>query len=175
MIATPPIQRSLVPPILGFYSRLFLVTMLVFGLGGVAWGWWRPTVTGVISDQDGIEFTDPEQVNASVEFVSFAGLAGLCLFLGIAVASYAVVRGQRFVGPLTMLVTAAMCWIGSLLSYSAGTFLANQLVTLPDTESLAVGTAVTFVPSISPGMAMLVAPAVAIVSYWVIVLLSREA
>ncbi|MEJ5927414.1 hypothetical protein WG915_02150 [Corynebacterium sp. H128] len=159
-------SRLRVPPIIGFYAQVFLVTMVMFGLGGVGWGLWRPSISGTVSDGGSVELTDPAQSATNPEFSTFAVLAMLCAGLGLIVGIFAAKRARQNLGVMTMLWTSCVAWLGALVCYFLGTQLAQHLVGTPDLDTLQIGSVITYLPAIRPGIGLLLAPYTAMFGFW---------
>jgi hypothetical protein len=158
----------------GYYAQVFLTAIVLFGVSGLVWGAWRPTITGTIVDGGGVEITDPNVYAANAEFTSFAVLALACGVLGIVLGLLAVRQGKREFGIAPMLWTSLVAALGSAVFYYVGTYLATALVGAPDVETLRVGATVTYVPRISPGLAMLAAPYTSMFTYWASAVFASE-
>lgn len=150
----------------GSYGELLVVTLPVFVFSGLAWGSWRPALTGTIAEGGGIEITDPVMLNGNAEFATFGVMVLAFLVLGAMVATYAARRCRSVVGVWLMLWGCGCTAVGSLAFYLAGTKLALWRVGFPDVDALHVGSVITYVPEVSPGVSLLVAPFVFSLTLW---------
>ena len=58
-------------------AKTVTVFLVVFGVAGALWGWWRPAVTAVVSDRGGV-VVDPSSTGAPFEaFAVYAVVTGL--------------------------------------------------------------------------------------------------
>lgn len=155
-----------VPRIVGSYAGQFLAILTAFGCAGLAWGAWRPDIRGTISEDGGVEITDPAVLNSSVEFSTF-GVMVLCfLALGLVLAISDAVRMRSRLSIVSLLWGALSTVVGSVTFFTLGTRLALQRVGIPDVNDLRVGAEVRYLPEVNLGVAILVAPVVYLITCW---------
>ncbi|QTH58499.1 hypothetical protein J5O04_06400 [Corynebacterium hindlerae] len=166
------LRPRLIPGVVGAYAEVLLISLLAFGLSGLAWGAWRPAVSGVITDSGGVEVTDPELLNANIEFHTFGVMVVCFVILGIILGCYAWLRHQDYAGIGMMLWGSVTMVLGSLTFYLAGTKLALLKVGTPAEDELQVGAHIDYLPSVGIANAVLVAPFVFVLMMWLLAVFS---
>ena len=138
-------------------------------IGGL-WGLTRPGYTGTV--EGGNARIDPVANPDNVEFISFAGFAGLTVVLGMIIGVVTFASATQRAGLRKMLFAVVVTAFSSWTLYIMGTWSAELLHGVSDPHSLTEGEAITFVPVLSPGPAWLAGPFVAALAYWVGLVLS---
>ncbi|MCZ9295620.1 hypothetical protein [Corynebacterium yonathiae] len=146
-------QRRL-PRTLGFGAGLLACALLVFGVAGVLWGLFRPTLTGREVEDGGyaIESMGSAQFIAFITFALITGLLGLLLGLG----AYLRRQGRG----LSMLLWVGVCALAGAASFYV---FGGATATHPPENP---GEVVEFAPNFSPAISWAVAPFMAMFSYW---------
>lgn len=144
-----------------------VVCALVMGIiGGLGWGWLRPAYVGTIAH--GGLAVDQAASPANVEFAALGWFSIITSLIGAVLAAVAVRQSARGrssggVGALVWLVLcviASVCTVDVIGNALVGALQPNDLKNLADGETLAV------VPPVRLGVAWLVGPFVAALSYW---------
>ncbi|QGU02345.1 hypothetical protein CKALI_07415 [Corynebacterium kalinowskii] len=166
--STSTVRRSgrTVPTVVGGYAELLVVSLAAFGLAGLGWGLWRPTMSGTIAEGGGVEITDPSVMNGNREFTTFGVMVFCFLVLGIALALWTARRGRQFMSPLLLVWGVVCSALGSALFFLSGTKLALWRVGVPNPDELHVGSELTYLPDVGLSVAGLVAPFVFLISAW---------
>lgn len=154
----PRISRSI-----GYCAGVLALSLCAFSAVGAVWGLLRPELTGhaakdggyVLDTVDNVEFTS---------FITFTLITG-AMAMVLALVTY--VRAPR-------LHSAAMIyWLGVVALAATAAFYVLGGVTATHVPA-DPGEVVHFVPTFSPGVAWVVAPFLAMFSYWSALFINKE-
>lgn len=138
----------------GLYSGLLLCALLSSAAWGAAWARLRPTLVG--HAVEGGYSIDPAN---NAQFTGLAGALGGAVVISIALGLFAYLRGgsQRGIG--------TQLWVGLCAFSAMGTVVLFSHVLAPGVPKELVDT-VRFAPGFDPGMGWLLAPFLAMFTYW---------
>lgn len=165
MTASPQ-PRPKVPRSVGALSGHFVLTLVVFAVVGLGWGWWRPLMTGTVTEERSVAITDPLVLNGNLEFATFGVMVACFIVLGIALAIYSALKYRQNLGLGHLLWGALSTLIGEIVFFYIGTQFALSRVGVNDPEHLQVGSTVEYLPSVDMGIAILVAPVTFLITLW---------
>ncbi|WP_408930694.1 hypothetical protein ACKFR8_04555 [Corynebacterium axilliensis] len=143
-----------IPRAIGFGAGLLALALLLFSAAGALWGLWRPAITG--HRVDGGYAVDTV---ANVQFDSFITFAVCTGVLGMVLGAVAYLRGVAYRG------VGVLLWVGVAGVAGAAAFYVFGGVTATSSPERP-GDVVEFVPKFAPHIAWLVAPFMAMFSYW---------
>lgn len=184
-LAASPQPRSRLKGAVSWGAGILTLGLLLGVTTGVVWGLFRPAYA--LSIEDGKPVIDETASPANVEFVSFAWFAVLTGIIGVVLGLVAYLAHERRSGVGRLLFVVAVTLFASwsvyvLSSWSAG--LVNDVVpafyagaSSTTAGSVTGGSAIgheftegqtfTVVPVLAPGVAWLVGPFAAAVTYWI--------
>ncbi len=158
-------------PVLNQAAKTVTVFLVVFGVAGALWGWWRPAVTAVVSDRGGV-VVDPSSTGAPFEaFAVYAVVTGL---LGGLLGAWAFWRTPALRGPVAMLVVIALALVGSAVFLLFGNSLADAIGGDSVEGDVSPGDNLSIMAHISGAIGYLAAPAAAAITYWACALFSPD-
>ncbi|BAU96439.1 hypothetical protein N24_2177 [Corynebacterium suranareeae] len=146
----------------GVYAGVLAITLAVYAIAGVIWGLLRPTYTAFVEDA--------ETASIAVESnTSFTGYAWFVIATGVLAAAIALVvflRSPQSRGPLMLIWLGIVSASGAVAFLIFGSYSSTLLHGSPSDYATAVGESFQVAPAISPGIALAVAPFLAVCMYW---------
>lgn len=152
-----------VPRTFGFGAGVLALGLIMFSVVGAVWGLLRPTMTAMVRDDGAYVLTGPDNVEF-VSFITFAIITGVVASI-LALIAYLKNPSRRGFGSL-MWVTAVAA-LGAFAFFVMGGATASSFPEDP-------GISEDFVPQMAPGVAWLVAPFVAALTYWCAVFVAGD-
>ncbi|AKK11423.1 hypothetical protein [Corynebacterium uterequi] len=151
---------SRVPANLGAGGGFLALAIASYAAVGVAWGLLRPGYDATVAEDSLLAV----HASANVEFAGFASFVLLTGLLSVGLALLAARRLSSRPRP-GVLGWAIACAAIAVVAFAVGGDLA--VVLFRHAEDAEVGQAVTVVPPINPGTALLAGPLMAGTTYWV--------
>ncbi|HIW92291.1 MAG TPA: hypothetical protein H9870_11600 [Candidatus Corynebacterium avicola] len=152
-------------------AKTVTVFLAVFAAAGALWGLWRPAVTAVVSDSDGVA-VDPSTNGAP--FQAFAVYAVATGLLGGLLGAWAFWRTPALRGPVSMLAVVVLAFVGSVVFLVFGNYIADAMTGEGLEGDVAPGDSLEIMTQISGAVGYLAAPAVAAITYWACALFSPD-
>ena len=143
-------------------ALFFVITMVLFGIAGAVWGGFFPTTQLKVLPNEGLEEVPG---TADSGFRGFLIFAGVTCALGLILAWFAFRKFRRGLGQLLWVTACIACGTWWFI------FLGLQVVTAVtpdfDANSAQPGDILHIVDFVSPWPGIMLAPAVAMLTYWI--------
>lgn len=155
------------PRAFGAGAGLLAVGLILGLIGGVAWGFVRPTYT--VSFQDGAAVVDPAASAPSADFAAIGWLAIITAALGVILAAVALLQTRKgeVAGGFSELVWLILvAGATSLTTFAVGEMTVRALYPVPSHSETPTTEPFALAPSVEPHVALLVAPLVAAAMFW---------
>ncbi|MDK8791258.1 hypothetical protein [Corynebacterium sp. MSK039] len=141
-------------------SAVFLFAMLAYGVVGVLWGLWHPTVDVEVTANGAL---DPVPGTEDASFVGFACFVIVTGLLAFAVAGWSFLTTPR--GPAMMIWTTLVVFSGTWWAYAIGARVTSWMNTLPEGHP-APGDVLHLASADISLTALLLPMTIALVFYW---------
>jgi hypothetical protein len=152
-------------------AKVTVVGLVAFLVAGLLWGWWHPVTTGTVTDSgDAIAVTG----GSGAAVTSFGVFILVTAALAAVFGGWAFARAPRLRGIVGMLLVVVVALAGAAVFLLFGNHLADALHGSGGDPDLRPGAELTMVGKVSGGVGYAVAPAAALVIYWVCVLFSPD-
>ncbi|ANE04360.1 hypothetical protein [Corynebacterium crudilactis] len=146
----------------GIYAGVLAITLAIFAIAGILWGLIRPTYTAYVEDA--------ESASIAVETnTAFTGYAWFVIATGVLAAAIALIVFLRSIhtrGPLMLVWLGIVSTAGSAAFLVFGGVASAFLHGSPSDYADAIGESFNIAPTITPGVAIAVAPFLAVCIYW---------
>ena len=160
----PRVKRST-----GSYAGILALSLILALVAGVLSGAFRPVYTGRVLEDATVVIVTP----GSQEFDTWLGMITGSSILGIIVAMIAFFRAPELLGP-RMLAWVAFCsLIGAFTIVGISDAVAHLVHPAPTEDALQIGNEYAFVPQVTLNWGVVIAPYLALLTYWSAAVLVR--
>ncbi|MBV7292050.1 hypothetical protein [Corynebacterium sp. TAE3-ERU16] len=168
---TTPVRRLLprVKRSTGSYAGILALSLILALVAGVLSGWFRPVYIGRVMEDAAVVAVTP----GSQEFDTWLGMITGSSILGIIVALIAFFRAPELLGP-RMLAWVTFCsLIGAFTIVGINDAVAHLVHPVPAEDALQIGQDYAFVPQVTLHWGVVIAPYLALLTYWSAAVLVR--
>ena len=146
----------------GVYAGVLAITLALYAIGGAIWGLLRPTYTAFVEDAE----TASIAVETNTSFAGYAWFAIATGVLAAAIALFVFLRAPNHRGPVMLLWLGIVTTAGSVAFLVFGNVASTFLHGSPSDYADAIGESFQVAPTITPGIALAVAPFLGVCMYW---------
>lgn len=155
-------NRKKVNKSVGVYAGVLAITLALYAIGGAAWGLLRPTYTAYVEDAD----TASIAVESNTSFTGYAWFAIATGVFAAAIALFIFLRTPHHRGPVMLVWLGIVSTAGSVAFLVFGNFASTFLHGSPSDYASVIGESFQVAPTITPGVALAVAPFLSVCMYW---------
>lgn len=150
-----------IPKTVGDGAAVLFVTMVAFGLAALLWTWLYPTTEVTVTADGGADVTpgtEDSGFRAFGIFIAFTGMLAVCI------AIWAFKTRTRSLWH--MLWTACCVAMGTMWAMALGLHFVDSFHSIGDQPHPHPGDVIHVVQYVTPSVALLCAPAIALLVYW---------